>query len=116
MACTFYPCDNARRVRVTIVVPCYNEEHRLRADEFRAFPGVEFLFVNDGSRDGTLQVLQTLAASDPSRLSVLTLEKNGGKAEAVRRARKLARKKAQREGGGGGPGAAAAARPRGPRR
>jgi len=40
------------------------------------------------------------------------------KAEAIRRARKLARKKAQREGGGGGPGAAAAAaaKPRGPRR
>jgi small subunit ribosomal protein S21 len=40
------------------------------------------------------------------------------KAEAIRRARKLARKKAQREGGGGnGPGANAAAKPtRGPRR
>jgi small subunit ribosomal protein S21 len=37
------------------------------------------------------------------------------KAEAIRRARKLARKKAQREGGGGG-SAAAAAKPRGPRR
>ena len=39
------------------------------------------------------------------------------KAEAIRRARKLARKKAQREGGGGGVGASAAAsataRPRG---
>ena len=40
------------------------------------------------------------------------------KAEAIRRARKLARKKAQREGGGGNtPGANAAAKPtRGPRR
>jgi small subunit ribosomal protein S21 len=39
------------------------------------------------------------------------------KAEAIRRARKLARKKAQREGGGGvGAAAAAAAKPRGPRR
>ena len=41
------------------------------------------------------------------------------KAEAIRRARKLARKKAQREGGGGGVGASAAAsataRPRGRR-
>jgi small subunit ribosomal protein S21 len=37
------------------------------------------------------------------------------KAEAIRRARKLARKKAQREGGGGG-NASAAAKPRGPRR
>ncbi|MGZ5863214.1 MAG: 30S ribosomal protein S21 [Methyloceanibacter sp.] len=39
------------------------------------------------------------------------------KAEAIRRARKLARKKAQREGGGGGgPSAGLAAKPRGPRR
>ena len=41
------------------------------------------------------------------------------KAEAIRRARKLARKEAQREGGGGGVGASAAesatARPRGRR-
>ena len=41
------------------------------------------------------------------------------KAEAIRRARKLARKKAQREGGGGGVGVSAAAsataRPRGRR-
>jgi small subunit ribosomal protein S21 len=36
------------------------------------------------------------------------------KAEAIRRARKLARKKAQREGGGGGGGATP--KPRGPRR
>jgi small subunit ribosomal protein S21 len=40
------------------------------------------------------------------------------KAEAIRRARKLARKKAQREGGSGtgGGGANAAVKPRGPRR
>jgi small subunit ribosomal protein S21 len=38
------------------------------------------------------------------------------KAEAIRRARKLARKKAQREGGGGGAAPSAAAKPRGPRR
>ena len=38
------------------------------------------------------------------------------KAEAIRRARKLARKKAQREGGGGVTAAAAATKPRGPRR
>ena len=37
------------------------------------------------------------------------------KAEAIRRARKLARKKAQREGGGGVGAAAAAAKPRGRR-
>jgi dolichyl-phosphate beta-glucosyltransferase len=77
--------DNAPRLRVTIVVPCYNEEHRLPADVFRAFPGARFLFVNDGSRDGTLKVLESLRASDPSRFAILDLEKNSGKAEAVRR-------------------------------
>jgi small subunit ribosomal protein S21 len=37
------------------------------------------------------------------------------KAEAIRRARKLARKKAQREGGGGSPGATRTPKPRGRR-
>jgi glycosyltransferase involved in cell wall biosynthesis len=74
-------------VLVTIVVPCYNEEKRLPVEAFRNFasPGVRFLFVNDGSRDGTLRVLETLHTADPSRFSVLNLERNSGKAEAVRR-------------------------------
>jgi len=77
------------RVRVTVVVPCYNEEHRLPVDAFRDFAvdgsQVDFLFVNDGSTDGTLQRLDKLRAEDPSRFAVLNLEKNSGKAEAVRR-------------------------------
>lgn len=72
-----------------LVVPCYNEEQRLPADALRRFrlagARAEILFVNDGSRDGTLRLLQSLAAEDPSRFSVLDLEKNSGKAEAVRR-------------------------------
>jgi dolichyl-phosphate beta-glucosyltransferase len=78
-----------RAVRLIVVVPCYNEEERLPVDVFRAFelPGVrvEFLFVDDGSRDGTLRLLRSVAASDPARFSVLQLEQNSGKAEAVRR-------------------------------
>jgi glycosyltransferase involved in cell wall biosynthesis len=72
-------------VRVTIVVPCFNEEHRLPVDAFRRFSGVDFLFVNDGSSDGTLRLLESLRDSDPSRFALLNLEKNSGKAEAVRR-------------------------------
>lgn len=71
--------------RVTIVVPCYNEEQRLPVEEFRAFRGADFCFVNDGSTDATLRVLESLAASDPQRFRVLSLEANSGKAEAVRR-------------------------------
>ena len=69
--------------RVALVVPCFNEAHRLDVEAFRNFrlPGhqLEFVFVNDGSTDNTLQVLQTLGSP------VVDLEKNSGKAEAVRR-------------------------------
>lgn len=71
-----------------IVIPCYNEAKRLDCDAFLRYvqehPDVHFLFVNDGSRDNTLEVLQQLAATHP-QLHCLNLEVNGGKAEAVRR-------------------------------
>jgi glycosyltransferase involved in cell wall biosynthesis len=72
-----------------IVVPCFNEARRLRADEIRAYcarvPDVDFLFVDDGSTDETLARLRDLERTLPGRASVLALERNGGKAEAVRR-------------------------------
>jgi dolichyl-phosphate beta-glucosyltransferase len=73
---------------VCVIVPCFNEERRLRADDFLAFvtsrPGAALCFVDDGSRDGTLDVLRRLEARCPDRLIVHHLEQNGGKAEAVR--------------------------------
>src|SRR2546426_1232347 len=75
--------------KVLIVVPCYNEQARLPTAEFRRFviahPEVGFLFVNDGSTDGTEAVLDTLCRTAPSSLRSITLGRNGGKAEAVRR-------------------------------
>ena len=72
-----------------IVVPCYNEAARLDADAFRAFVtsnrDAALLFVDDGSRDKTPEVLETLKQFDSARISVLALPQNGGKAEAVRR-------------------------------
>ena len=74
---------------IVIVVPCYNEARRLQPDEFRGFrpPGehrLTFLFVNDGSRDATLEVLRALHEERPDRCQVLDLPQNSGKAEAVR--------------------------------
>jgi len=72
-----------------LVVPCFNEERRLPVDELCNFQidglGLEILFVNDGSTDGTLRLLQSLCDEAPGRFSVLNLERNSGKAEAVRR-------------------------------
>src|SRR3954447_8476381 len=72
-----------------IVVPCYNEARRLDRDAFRALasgnPAVAFLFVDDGSTDGTPAVLDELGREDGGRFLTLHLERNRGKAEAVRR-------------------------------
>ena len=71
-----------------IVVPCYNEEERLSIEKFLEMLAnnhqLSFLFVNDGSIDGTDKLLNA-AASRLERITVLNLEKNFGKAEAVRR-------------------------------
>jgi len=76
--------------RLSLVVPCYNEASRLRTDAFRRFAGehpeTSFLFVDDGSRDGTSARLQELVEASSSRqFRVLSMERNQGKAEAVRR-------------------------------
>lgn len=71
-----------------IIIPCYNEANRLNAPAFTQFvaqnPDYHLCFVNDGSRDNTLEVLETLRQTNPAQISVYDCGKNGGKAEAVR--------------------------------
>ena len=75
--------------KAEIIVPCYNEEKRLDVARFRDFTSplhnISFLFVNDGSTDSTLRLLESLNASDSNKFAVLKLQPNQGKAEAVRR-------------------------------
>ncbi len=74
---------------IAIVIPCFNEEARLDLEEFSKFlshsQGIRLIFVDDGSTDGTATMLTRLAELDPQRVEVLRLERNSGKAEAVRR-------------------------------
>lgn len=74
---------------VTVIIPCFNEENRLRPGLFTRFlqvePAFNFLFVDDGSRDNTLERLEEIRAASPGRVEILRLERNLGKAEAVRR-------------------------------
>ena len=83
-----HPVPSTESGFCTVVVPCYNEEKRLRLEAFQHFleqpHPVRLLFVNDGSRDQTLALLQGLKAAHPDHVEVLDLERNGGKAEAVR--------------------------------
>lgn len=72
-----------------LIVPCYNEESRLDVESFRRFLGRDFrgriLFIDDGSRDNTLNVLQGLEHGFEDRVAVVPYKPNRGKAEAVRR-------------------------------
>jgi dolichyl-phosphate beta-glucosyltransferase len=78
----------ARGAGCVVVVPCYNEARRLQPLRFSEFLAedhqVNFLFVNDGSSDATLRILETLRANHPDRIEVLDKQPNGGKADAVR--------------------------------
>lgn len=73
---------------VGVVIPCYNEETRLRGESFLDFLdgnlGYHLCFVNDGSKDKTLDVLHSLAKGREDYITVYDCEQNGGKAEAVR--------------------------------
>jgi dolichyl-phosphate beta-glucosyltransferase len=74
--------------KTMIIVPCYNESKRLNPQAFlRALDTdseLSFLFVNDGSTDDTLHILKSIQADNPAQVEVMNLEKNSGKAEAVR--------------------------------
>ena len=74
---------------VCLVVPCFNEAQRLDSAAFlaglTAQPRLGFCFVNDGSGDETSLALRELAAKAPERITVVDLDRNRGKAEAVRR-------------------------------
>jgi len=79
---------------VTLVVPCYDEAARLDRAELlrlaRGRNGLGVLFVDDGSTDGTAAALEELRRAEPSRITVVRLPRNGGKAEAVREGLRVA--------------------------
>ena len=81
--------DVSSDTRATLVIPCYNEETRLRLGRFESFLAASqttrLLFVDDGSRDGTRALLQAFCSASHGRASLLSLPSNAGKAEAVRR-------------------------------
>ena len=74
--------------KTVIVIPCFNEANRLQPDELRRAveqqESLNLLLVNDGSTDGTGDLLASLSESSPGRIEVMDLPRNVGKGEAVR--------------------------------
>ena len=76
--------------RVTILIPCYNEEQsrpllyeqlRTLTDNHQKYEW-EILFVNDGSKDNTIQLIKQLSQQD-SRIAYVDLSRNFGKEAAM---------------------------------
>ena len=82
--------EGKKRDLISIVVPCYNEQEALphfyrEADDVSKKmqeTDFEFLFVDDGSNDGTLSVLRELAGRD-SRVRYVSFSRNFGKESAM---------------------------------
>lgn len=74
--------------QICVVIPCFNEERRLRGDEMLEFlhehAHVTICFVDDGSTDGTRATIDAIRNRAPNAMLVLDLPRNNGKAEAVR--------------------------------
>jgi glycosyltransferase involved in cell wall biosynthesis len=73
--------------KTCVIIPCFNEEHRLELDifsEYIAQNPYHFCFVNDGSSDNTIKILNEIKERSPIQVTVLDLGANFGKAEAVR--------------------------------
>ena len=74
--------------KVIITIPCFNESNRLPVaeivEELSANGDMGLCFVDDGSRDNTMEVLESIRKQFPDRVLVVSLGQNRGKAEAVR--------------------------------
>lgn len=72
---------------ISIVVPCFNEEESIplfyaaleKEREFLVNADIEYIFVNDGSNDNTLNVLRSLAKEDKERVKFISFSRNFGK-------------------------------------
>ncbi len=77
--------------KISIVVPCYNEEESLPlfyeevnkvTEQMKKKAEFEFVFVNDGSKDKTLEELRKLAKKD-KRVRYISFSRNFGKEAGI---------------------------------
>jgi glycosyltransferase involved in cell wall biosynthesis len=79
-------------VKLSVVIPVYNERflvaelvRRVLAVSVPEIRELEVLLIDDGSTDGSLEILRGLAAENPDRVRLLEQGRNQGKGSAIRR-------------------------------
>ena len=81
--------DPARHLQLSVIIPCFNEQDvlpllgpRLLESLDRTGTSWELVFVDDGSRDRTLEILSDMHRQDP-RFKVIALSRNFGHQTAI---------------------------------
>lgn len=77
--------------QISIIIPCFNEEETVTLfykevqKTIQQLPNYQFdfLFVNDGSSDNTLQIIKALKELDPDHVHYLSFSRNFGKEAAM---------------------------------
>lgn len=76
-------------MKLSFVCPCYNEAGNLEAfveeviNNFPIYSEYELIFINDGSKDNTLEVLKGLKKTKPCNIKIIDLSRNFGKESAM---------------------------------
>lgn len=78
--------------KISVIVSCYNEEkalplfyeeiERVRKKEFENIAEFEYIFVNDGSKDKTLEIIKSLREKD-KKVRYISFSRNFGKEAAM---------------------------------
>lgn len=74
--------------KISIVIPVYNEEENIKklyqeiAVLYEQLPEVELIFIDDGSKDKSLEILKYLANQD-KRVKIISFRKNYGQTAAM---------------------------------
>jgi len=83
--------ENIPQVYLSLVIPCYNEEASIplfydeatkMLSQLKTEKICEFIFIDDGSKDGTMNVLRGLAGQD-NRVRYISFSRNFGKEAAM---------------------------------
>ena len=78
--------------KISVIVSCYNEEkalplfyeemERVRKQDFEGIADFEYIFVNDGSKDKTLEIIKDLREKD-DKVRYISFSRNFGKEAAM---------------------------------